>query len=138
MIWDFAGEEKFRFIFPQYVYGAMGGILMYDITNYSTFSHIQEWLAILKETNQNFPLILLGGKSDLDDKREIPWKLGMTAADSMGMIEFVECSSKTGENVDETFGTLARIMLNIIIWLFKSFVCSFNPIFSFFSEIDRN
>lgn len=112
MMWDFAGEEKFRFIFPQYVYGAMGGILMYDITNYSSFSHIQEWLAILKESNQNFPLILLGGKSDLDDLREIPWKLGMTAAESMSMTEFVECSSKTGENVNETFVTLARIMLN--------------------------
>ena len=112
MMWDFAGEEKFRFIFPQYVYGAMGGILMYDITNYSSFSHIQEWLAVLKETNQSFPLILLGGKSDLDDLREIPWRLGMKAAESMGMNEFVECSSKTGENVNETFATLARIMLN--------------------------
>ena len=90
----------------------MGGLLMYDITNNYSFSHIQEWLAILKESNQNFPLILLGGKSDLDDLREIPWKLGMTAAESMSMTEFVECSSKTGENVNETFVTLARIMLN--------------------------
>ena len=62
MIWDFAGEERFRFIFPQYVYGAMGGILMYDITNYSSFSHIYEWLSVIKETNQTFPIILLGGK----------------------------------------------------------------------------
>lgn len=112
MIWDFAGEERFRFIFPQYVYGAMGGILMYDITNYSSFSHIYEWLSVIKETNQTFPIILLGGKSDLDELREIPWELGMEATRSIGMTEFIECSSKTGENVQETFETLARIMLN--------------------------
>jgi small GTP-binding protein len=112
MIWDFAGEEKFRFIFPQYAYGAMGGILMYDITKYSSFSHIHEWLAVLKETNQRFPIILLGGKADLDEFREIPWDLGMKAAETMNMDEFIECSSKTGENVNETFATLAKMMLN--------------------------
>ena len=112
MIWDFAGEERYRFIFPQYIYGAMGGILMYDITNYSSFSHIHEWFSVLKETNQSFPTILLGGKSDLDNLREIPWELGMKATESIGMTEFIECSSKTGENVQETFETLARIMLN--------------------------
>lgn len=112
MIWDFAGEERFRFIFPQYIYGAMGGILMYDITNYSSFSHINEWLDIIKETNQLFPMILLGGKSDLDEYREIPFGLGMEAAKINNMTEFVECSSKTGEYVNETFTTLARIMLN--------------------------
>lgn len=112
MIWDFAGEERFRFIFPQYIYGAMGGILMYDITNYSSFSHINEWLDIIKETNQLFPMILLGGKSDLDKYREVPFGLGMEAAKVNNMTEFVECSSKTGEYVNETFTTLARIMLN--------------------------
>ena len=112
MLWDFAGEERFRFIFPQYIYGAMGGILMYDITNYSSFSHINEWLDVIKQTNQIFPMILLGGKSDLEKFREIPFGLGMKAAKLNGMTEFIECSSKTGDNVIETFATLARIMLN--------------------------
>ncbi|MFW9882513.1 MAG: Rab family GTPase [Candidatus Thorarchaeota archaeon] len=111
MIWDFAGEERFRFIFPQYIYGAMGGILMYDITNYSSFSHITDWLSIIKETNQRFPIILLGAKADLDNLREVPFRSGMNAANSLGLDEFIECSSKTGENIKESFVTLTRIML---------------------------
>jgi len=46
MIWDFGGEERFRVLFPQYIQGAMGGILMYDITDYSSFSHISDWLSV--------------------------------------------------------------------------------------------
>lgn len=112
MMWDFAGDERFRFIFPQYIHGAMGGILMYDITNYSSFSHISNWFSIINETNQKFPIILLGGKVDLDNYREISFKDGMRAAKSMGLNEFIECSSKTGENVTNAFEVLTRIMLD--------------------------
>jgi len=112
LIWDFAGEERFRFIFPQYIYGAMGGILMYDITDYSSFSHINDWLSVINGTNQRFPIILLGGKSDLDDFREISWREGQRIAKLMDMNEFFECSSKTGENVKESFAILTWIMLN--------------------------
>ncbi|MFW9941877.1 MAG: GTP-binding protein [Candidatus Thorarchaeota archaeon] len=115
LIWDFAGEERFRFIFPQYLYGAMGGILLYDITNYSSFSHISDWLSVVKETNQRFPIILLGAKNDLNNLREIPFQDGLRATLSMGLDEFIECSSKTGENVKESFITLTKIMLDKMI-----------------------
>ncbi|MFX0004664.1 MAG: GTP-binding protein [Candidatus Hodarchaeota archaeon] len=112
LIWDFAGEERFRFIFPQYIYGALGGILMYDITDYSSFSHIADWLSVINGTKEEFPIILIGGKSDLDDYREISWEEGQRAARLMNLKEFVECSSKTGENVKDSFEMLTRIMLN--------------------------
>jgi len=112
MIWDFAGEERFRFIFPQYIYGAMGGIIMYDISDYSSFSHIKEWLSVINETNQKFPIILIGGKSDLEDFRKIPQREGQKAAKSLDLNDFIECSSKNGENVKESFELLTGIMLN--------------------------
>jgi len=115
LIWDFAGEERFRFMFPQYIYGAMGGILLYDITDYSSFSHISDWLSIIKETNQRFPIILLGSKSDLDDFREISWSEGVKTAKSIGLNGFSECSSKTGENVKEAFERLTKMMVNRMI-----------------------
>ena len=115
LIWDFAGEERFRFIFPQYIYGAMGGILMYDITDYSSFSHISDWLSVINGTNERFPIILLGGKSDLDDLREISWREGKRVAKLMNLNEFFECSSKTGENVKESFAFLTRMMLNRMV-----------------------
>ena len=105
-------KERFRFIFPQYIYGAMGGILMYDITDYSSFSHINNWLSVINGTKEKFPIILIGGKSDLDDFREISWREGKRVAKLMNLNEFSECSSKTGRNVKETFVILTRLMLN--------------------------
>jgi len=112
LIWDFAGEERFRFIFPEYINGAMGGILMYDITDYSSFSHIADWLSVINGTTQRFPIILLGAKSDLDDYREISFREGQQVAKMMDLKEFFECSSKTGENVKKSFAILTQIMLN--------------------------
>jgi len=112
LIWDFGGEERFRFIFPQYIHGAMGGILMYDITDYSSFTHITDWLSVIKGTRERFPIILIGAKSDLEDFREISWRDGKRASKLMDLKEFTECSSKTGENVKESFTLLTRMMLN--------------------------
>ena len=112
LICDFAGEERFRFMFPQYIYGAMGGILMYDITDYSSFSHIADWLSVINGTTEKFPIILLGAKSDLDEYREIPYREGKKVSKMMNLKEFFECSSKTGEYVAKSFDLLTRIMLN--------------------------
>ncbi|MFW9865287.1 MAG: GTP-binding protein [Candidatus Thorarchaeota archaeon] len=114
MIWDFAGEERFKYMFPQYLKGAMGGILMYDIADYMSFSRIGDWLSLIKEANQRFPIILLGGKLDLEDLRKISRKDAINTAKSMGLNGFIECSSKTGENVVEAFEALTRIMLKNI------------------------
>ena len=112
MIWDFGGEERFRFIFPQYVVGAMGGILMYDITDYSSFAHINAWLSIMNGSRDRFPIILLGGKLDLEDMREISYQEGIKIADEMGLDKYIECSSKSGENVNRAFKELTKLMLN--------------------------
>ncbi|MHA1193014.1 MAG: Rab family GTPase [Promethearchaeota archaeon] len=108
MIWDFGGEERFRVLFPQYIQGAMGGILMYDITDYSSFSHISDWLSVI---NENFPILLLGGKLDLEKFREISSNEAEELANSLGLFNYIECSSKTGENVEKSFEELTRMMI---------------------------
>ncbi|MGB5911931.1 MAG: Rab family GTPase [Promethearchaeia archaeon] len=113
MVWDFAGEERFRFIFPKYVRGAMGGILLYDITSYASLSHVYDWLSIMNGTNKQFPIILSGSKADLEVSREVPYEEGLEIARSMDLDDFIECSSKTGENVGKVFETLTKKMLNI-------------------------
>ncbi|MFX1593837.1 MAG: GTP-binding protein [Promethearchaeota archaeon] len=112
MIWDFAGEKRFRYMFPQYIYGAMGGFLIYDISDYSSFSRTRKWLSLIDETNQRFPIILLGSKSDLGDFREVSRREGKKFAKSMNLNDFIECSSKTGENIKESFAKLTHIMLD--------------------------
>ena len=111
-IWDFGGEERFRFLLPTYVRGATGGVFMYDITNYSTLAHIDDWLLVVeKELDYRLPVIGVGGKADLADDREVTSEEGIKIAKSRDLDGFIECSAKTGENVNKTFEALTRLML---------------------------
>lgn len=113
-IWDFAGEKQFRFLIPSYVKGASGGIFMYDISRYSTFNNLKEWNNVLEEgksPEQDFPLILVGGKSDLEEIRAVPKNPMDLLPPKISFEDHIECSSKTGDNVEEVFRTLTLKML---------------------------
>ncbi len=114
-IWDFGGEERFRFLLPTYVRGATGALFMYDVTNYASLAHIDDWLLIVrKEINSEqdtFPIIVVGGKADLVDDREVTGEEGLNIAKSRGVNGFIECSAKSGENVEQTFDGLTRVMM---------------------------
>ena len=114
-IWDFGGEERFRFLLPTYVRGARGGIFMYDITNYSSIAHIDDWLTVIRKeikAEDQFPIIVAGGKADLAEFREVSAEEGIKISRSRGVDGFIECSSKSGENVEKTFEALTGLMLD--------------------------
>ena len=115
MIWDFGAQERFRFIFPKYINGAMGGILMYDITETSSLSHAKDWLQLVNGSKTSFPILLIGGKSDLGIIREVSYKDGQKTMKNWQLNGFFECSSKTGENIERIFNSLIKKMLNIVI-----------------------
>lgn len=111
-IWDFAGEERFRFLFPSYIRGANGAVFMYDITNYGSLAHVDEWFEIVyNEIKFRIPIVFVGSKTDLIHLKEVPTKKAMELAISKGADGFIECSSKTGENVNKIFNLLAKIIL---------------------------
>ncbi len=111
-IWDFAGEERFRFLFPSYIRGASGAIFMYDITNYGSLAHIDDWFEIVeKEIEYDLPIIFVGGKTDLIHLKEISTRKAMQIAKLKNADGFIECSSKTGENVHKIFNLLTNIIL---------------------------
>ena len=117
-IWDFAGEHQFKSLLPNYVIGASGGIFMYDISRFTSLTNLDEWLTILKnvpdEEEHNFPILLVGGKSDLEieGKRAIESEYAQLFGKNHGLFEFMECSSKTGENVELIFQTISLRMMN--------------------------
>jgi small GTP-binding protein len=110
-IWDFGGEERFRFFLPRYVKGAHGSIFMYDITNLASTLHIDEWLSVIRESSESFPIMLVGGKADLEAYREVSAEEGKELMIKHELDGFLESSSKTGQNVEIIFEELTRIML---------------------------
>ena len=115
-MWDFAGEERFRFILPSYIIGASGCIFMYDITRYSTFRNFDDWFAVfnegVKRNNEEIPFIIVGGKSDLESVRTVPKEEVEETVEKFNILESLECSSKTGENIEDIFVKITRIMMN--------------------------
>ncbi|MFX1296987.1 MAG: Rab family GTPase, partial [Promethearchaeota archaeon] len=113
-IWDFGGEERFRFLLSAYVRGANGALFIYDVTNPRSLDLIDDWLMVIRrEIKQEhiFPIIVVGIVSELDAERQISAEEGIKIAKSRGADGFIECSPKTGENVEETFEALTRLML---------------------------
>lgn len=114
-IWDFAGEERFRVLLPAFAKGANGGIFMYDITRYSTIKDIKDWLSIFEyfvsEQLINIPVVMVGGKLDLKDRRSVVSEEAMELSRTYGLKGYFECSSKTGDNVEDIFEFIAKKMI---------------------------
>ncbi|GLJ40779.1 hypothetical protein SUGI_0843320 [Cryptomeria japonica] len=108
-IWDTAGQERFRTITTAYYRGAMGIILVYDVTDESSFNNIRNWIRNIEQhASENVNKILVGNKADMDDsKRAVPTAWGQSLADEFG-IKFFETSAKTNMNVEEVFFNIGR------------------------------
>ncbi|MFX1256591.1 MAG: Rab family GTPase [Promethearchaeota archaeon] len=110
-IWDFGGEERFRFLLSQYCKGANGAFFLYDITNSITFNHLPDWTQIIREHAGNIPIALVGSKNDLEEFRKVPKHDGIHAFKKYNLASFTELSSKTGQNVENAFKELTNILI---------------------------
>jgi len=107
-IWDTAGQERFRTITSSYYRGAHGIIVVYDVTDRDTFEHVKQWLQeIDRYANEHVNKLLVGNKSDLEDKRQVSKEEGQAFADEHG-IKFLETSAKDASNVEPAFQEMAK------------------------------
>ena len=73
-IWDTAGQERFRTITTAYYRGAMGIMLVYDITNEKSFENIKNWIRNIEEhASADVEKMILGNKCDMTDRRQVQW-----------------------------------------------------------------
>ena len=111
-IWDTAGQERFKNIISSYYRGAHGILVIYDVTDKESFKNITNWLIeIEKNAGKNILKVLIGNKSDLEDKRVISYAQGKEFADNYAL-KFIETSAKKNLNVVEAFQTLGRELMN--------------------------
>lgn len=105
-IWDTAGQERFRAITNTYYRGAVGALLVYDVSKLSTYEHVAQWLKELRDQGDSGLIILLvGNKSDLVDQRAVTTEEGRTFAEENGL-KFIETSAMNASNVDDAFTTI--------------------------------
>ncbi len=114
-IWDFGGEERFRVFLPVYARGSSGGIFMYDTTSKNSLDMIRDWISIFKKDlnkeERNIPILAVGGKKDLAKDKAVDLKVAKDLANTLKIYDVIECSAKTGENVDLIFKSITDRML---------------------------
>jgi len=114
-IWDTSGQERFRSVTHSYYRGAVGALVVYDISNRASFDNIKGWLAEARTlAGQGLSVILCGNKTDLDEsERQVSLLEGSRFAQENDCM-FLETSAVSGANVEEVFYKCARTVLNKI------------------------
>jgi len=113
-IWDFAGEERFRFLLHQYCKNARGGLFVFNISDSSSLAHIDDWLSAIRKgvgPKVSFPILVVGLLPDDDNLRKISTEEGKKIANSRNLSGYIECNLKTGENVGKVLDELIRLIL---------------------------
>jgi len=106
-IWDTAGQERFRTITTAYYRGAMGILLVYDVTDLKSFDAIRLWIRNIEQhASEGVNKILVGNKCDMNDKRVVSVEKGQELANEFN-IPCIETSAKNNINVEAAFIKLA-------------------------------
>ena len=107
-IWDTAGQERYKSITSAYYKGAKGAFVVYDITNKFTFDSVDKWVQDLYSFgDKDLTLLLVGNKSDLEDKRQVNKENIEEKAKSFGL-GFIETSAYSGDNIDQAFDIMLK------------------------------
>ncbi|XP_060217102.1 ras-related protein RGP1-like [Lycium barbarum] len=102
-IWDTAGQERYRAVTSAYYRGAVGAMLVYDITKRQSFDHIARWLEELRgHADKNIVIMLVGNKTDLGSLRAVPTEDAKEFAEKENLF-FIETSALEATNVETAF-----------------------------------
>lgn len=113
-IWDTAGQERYRAITSAYYRGAVGALLVYDITKRQTFDNVHRWIRELRDhADSNIVIMMAGNKADLNHLRSVPAKDAQILAEKEGL-SFVETSALESLNVEKAFQSVLLDIYHII------------------------
>ncbi|WPK27520.1 hypothetical protein PUMCH_004911 [Australozyma saopauloensis] len=113
-IWDTAGQERYRAITSAYYRGAVGALIVYDISKTESYESVSRWLKELKEhADANIVIELVGNKSDLDHLRAVPTEEAKSFATENSLL-FTEASALSSDNVELSFHLLLKNIYEMI------------------------
>ena len=109
-LWDTAGQERFRSLIPSYIRDSSVAVVVYDISSMKSFQNTRKWVDDVRgERGNDVIIVLVGNKTDLNDKREVTQAMGEEEAKRCGAL-FVETSAKVGANVKTLFRKIAQAL----------------------------
>jgi len=117
-VWDTAGQLRFRPIDAAsyrgaYYRGAVGALLLYDVTKPSTFASVKRWVEELREhASPHIVTMLVGNKTDLESLRAVTTEEAAAFAAENGM-QFIETSALNASNVVSAFETVLSSIYHI-------------------------
>ncbi len=106
LIYDTAGQERFRNLVERYFIGSIGALLVYDVTNRESFDNLPTWARQVDRHANQALKICIGNKIDLKDERIVDEKEGVGMGRQLGA-EFIETSAKEGDNIETVFERIA-------------------------------
>lgn len=112
-LWDLGGQERFRHLLENFVMGARGALLLFDLTRMPLIKDILEWVNIARLHDINLPIILVGTKLDLEDFIAVDDDSALHLKNTFNMIEYIKTSAKTGYNVERVFEILVKRLTEI-------------------------
>ncbi|MCH8908629.1 MAG: GTP-binding protein [Candidatus Heimdallarchaeota archaeon] len=120
-VWDMAGDKKFTQLRTRFFNGTMAGLCVFDVTKLESFNSVPKWIEeIWKNNGQGvIPIILLGNKSDLRDKKSIPVTKGQEYAKMLSGrtsregydVHYMDTSAKDGINIKEAFHSIGTTVI---------------------------
>jgi len=114
-IWDTAGQERYRAITSAYYRGAVGALLVYDITRHTTFESVERWLKELQDhTDNNIVVMLVGNKADLRHLRAVSTEDSQALAERESLY-FMETSALESTNVENAFTQVLTQIYRIVV-----------------------
>ncbi|VAH97047.1 unnamed protein product [Triticum turgidum subsp. durum] len=113
-IWDTAGQERYRAITSAYYRGAVGVLLVYDVTKAATFDNVKRWLKELRDhADSNIVIMLIGNKTDLRHLRSVATDKAAGFAE-WEALSFIETSALDATNVDKAFQTVLAEIYRVV------------------------
>ncbi|MFX1408496.1 MAG: GTP-binding protein, partial [Promethearchaeota archaeon] len=114
-VWDTGGQERFGQIRPVYYHGSLGAVLVFDLTDHTSFEHLPHWIEEIRNNLKTpIPILLVGNKSDLSDNRAVSTKEVNNFTKNFNLF-YMETSAKTGDGVGNCFYIITSLMIGVEI-----------------------
>lgn len=121
-VWSFKDYERFMTFFSTYGKGSVAAIFIFDITRIHSLQNYEKWFTSLRDMIPNpdqYSILLVGNKKDLTESRQVLPERAIDIAKANKLNGYLEISAKTGENVDEAFKFITRLIVSYSTLVFS-------------------